>query len=86
MLFDKKRLSFEVSNIDDYNNTILHEKEMRHMRTLFSSNILFDRFGDIFDKKNRQIKYVSKFNHLPIIENLDEVISEDICKVKIKES
>ena len=52
------------------------------MRTLFSSTILFDRFGDISERQNRQIKYITKYKYLPIIENIDSIIpSEDTCKM-----
>lgn len=86
ILFDKRRLSFEITNDDDYNVTLLHEKELMHMRTLLSSTILYDRFGDVKERQNRQIKYVSKFRHTPIIENIDLIVSNDKAKVKEKES
>lgn len=80
--FNGKRLSFEITNIDDYNVVLMHENELKHMRTLFSSTILFDRFGDISERQNRQIKYITKCKYLPIIENIDSIIpSEDTCKM-----
>jgi len=85
-LFKGKRLSFEITNMDDYNVTLLHEKELRNMRTLLSSTILFDRFGDIIDRQKRQIKYISKFKYIPTVENIESIISNDGNKIKIKES
>ena len=88
ILFKDRRLSFEVTNIDDYNFTIMHEKELMHMRELLSSTILFDRLGDIKNRQNRQIYYVSKYKRTPTIENIDMLVSADkgFEKKKQKES
>ena len=84
MLFNNKRLSFKVTNIDDYNVTLMHEKELMHMRELLSSTILYDRFGDIKERQGRQIKYVSKYKNLPKVINLDTIVSNDKKLVKGK--
>lgn len=75
--FNNERLSFDIIDKAKFNFKLLHQEELDAVKKLFSSTILYDRFDDIKDRKNRDTKYVNVYDNVIQIDNVSQVIRDN---------
>lgn len=69
------RCFFYTCNFSNYSILLKSTNEILAEKSLISSVVLFDRFGDVAFNKKRAANYLLPFPNTVLIDNIDEVIS-----------
>ena len=71
------RIKFIFSITNDYSPMLMTSAEERAEKSLVSGTILYDRFNNLSDNKNKVSKYISAYENATQIENINELINNE---------
>lgn len=81
---ENNSLRFDCKDSDDYSVACTNKRELVAERTLISSIVLFDRFGDIERNIEVASQKLEQYQNIVDIENIDELNSKKVKELEIK--
>ena len=72
---NNSRLYFSTNDDENYSLALMHRREWFAEMELVDGTILFDRFGDKTDNRNRALNYFKQHKNILEIENIDRLIT-----------